>query len=117
LIGTNNIDTNSRLCMSSAVAGYKLTLGADAPPACYEDIARADCLFIAGANMAYAHPVLFRRIEDAKAANPALRIVVVDPRRTIPRLRRTCFCRFCPDRHRPLQRHAARDAVGRPVRH
>ncbi len=82
LIGTNNVDSNSRLCMSSAVAGYKLTLGADAPPACYEDIAHADCLFIAGANMAYAHPVLFRRIEDAKAANPALRIIVVDPRRT-----------------------------------
>ena len=82
LIGTNNIDSNSRLCMSAAVAGYKLTLGADAPPACYEDIAHADCVFIAGANMAYAHPVLFRRIEDAKSANPDLRIIVVDPRRT-----------------------------------
>ena len=82
LIRTNNIDSNSRLCMSSAVAGYNLTLGADAPPACYEDIAHADCLFIAGANMAYAHPVLFRRIEDAKSANPDLRIIVVDPRRT-----------------------------------
>ncbi len=82
LIGTNNIDTNSRLCMSSAVSGYKRTLGADAPPACYDDIERADCLFIAGANMAYAHPVLFRRIEDAKQANPDLRIIVVDPRRT-----------------------------------
>jgi assimilatory nitrate reductase catalytic subunit len=66
LIGTNNIDTNSRLCMSSAVAGYKLTLGADAPPACYEDVDHADCLFITGSNAAWAHPVLFRRIEDAK---------------------------------------------------
>ena len=82
LIGTNNVDTNSRLCMSSAVSGYKRTLGADAPPACYDDIAHADCLFIAGANMAYAHPVLFRRIEDAKKANPDLKIIVVDPRRT-----------------------------------
>jgi len=82
LIGTNNVDTNSRLCMSSAVAGYKATLGADAPPTCYEDLGLAHCLFIAGANMAYAHPVLFRRIEDAKAANPDLKIIVVDPRRT-----------------------------------
>jgi assimilatory nitrate reductase catalytic subunit len=82
LIGTNNIDTNSRLCMSSAVAGYKQTLGADAPPACYEDIDLAECLFIAGSNAAWAHPVLFRRIEDAKARNPDLRIIVVDPRRT-----------------------------------
>lgn len=82
LIGTNNIDTNSRLCMSSAVAGYKMTLGADAPPACYEDISLADCLFIAGSNAAYAHPILFRRIEDAKAQNPALKIIVADPRKT-----------------------------------
>ncbi len=82
LLGTNNIDTNSRLCMSSAVAGYKVTLGADAPPACYDDLALARTLFIAGSNTAFAHPILFRRIEDAKRANPSLRLVVVDPRRT-----------------------------------
>ena len=82
LIGTNNVDSNSRLCMSSAVAGYKLTLGADAPPACYEDIDHAQCIFIAGSNTAWAHPILFRRIEDAKAANPQLKIVCCDPRRT-----------------------------------
>ncbi|MDM0119519.1 nitrate reductase [Variovorax arabinosiphilus] len=82
LIGTNNIDTNSRLCMSSAVAGYKKTLGADAPPACYDDFNHAQCLFIVGSNTAWAHPILFRRIEDAKRANPAMKIVVVDPRRT-----------------------------------
>lgn len=82
LIGTNNIDTNSRLCMSSAVAGYKKTLGADAPPACYDDLKHAQCLFITGSNTAWAHPILFRRIEDAKAANPAMKIVVADPRRT-----------------------------------
>jgi assimilatory nitrate reductase catalytic subunit len=82
LIGTNNIDTNSRLCMSSAVAGYKATLGADAPPACYEDIDHAGCIFIAGSNTAYAHPILYRRIEDAKARNPGLKVVVVDPRVT-----------------------------------
>lgn len=82
LIGTNNIDTNSRLCMSSAVSGYKVTLGADAPPACYEDIDHAGVLFIAGSNTAYAHPIIYRRIEDAKARNPELKIIVVDPRRT-----------------------------------
>ncbi len=82
LIGTNNVDTNSRLCMSSAVAGYKATLGADAPPACYEDIDHCDTLFIAGSNTAFAHPIIFRRIEDAKAKNPNLKIIVVDPRKT-----------------------------------
>ena len=82
LLGTNNIDTNSRLCMSSAVAGYKLTLGADAPPACYEDVDHAQCLFIVGSNTAWAHPILFRRIEEAKAARPDLKMVVADPRRT-----------------------------------
>src|SRR5574343_451811 len=82
LIGTNNIDTNSRLCMSSAVAGYKQTLGADAPPCSYADIAQAKVIFIAGANPAVAHPIIFRAIEDAKAANPDLRIIVADPRRT-----------------------------------
>ena len=78
LIGTNNIDTNSRLCMASAVAGYKQTLGADAPPACYEDVDSAECIFIAGSNTAWAHPVLFRRIEQARPKH----IIVVDPRRT-----------------------------------
>ena len=82
LIGTNNVDTNSRLCMSSAVAGYKATLGADAPPCSYEDIAHTDCLLIAGSNTAWAHPVLFRRIEDARAARPEMKLIVVDPRRT-----------------------------------
>lgn len=82
LLGTNNLDTNSRLCMSSAVAGYKATLGADAPPASYADFDHADCLFIAGSNTAWAHPIAFRRIEDAKRARPGMKIVVVDPRRT-----------------------------------
>jgi len=82
LIGTNNVDTNSRLCMSSAVTGYKATLGSDAPPACYEDIDSTECLFITGSNTAFAHPIIFRRIEDAKKNNPNLKIIVVDPRRT-----------------------------------
>jgi assimilatory nitrate reductase catalytic subunit len=82
LIGTNNVDTNSRLCMSSAVAGYKLTLGADAPPTCYDDVNHAGCIFIVGSNTAFAHPILFRRIEDAKAADPAMKIIFCDPRKT-----------------------------------
>ena len=82
LVGTNNLDTNSRLCMSSAVAGYKATLGSDAPPACYEDFDHAETLFIVGANTAWAHPILFRRIEDARAARPSQKLIVADPRRT-----------------------------------
>ncbi len=82
LVGTNNIDSNSRLCMSSAVAGYKATLGSDAVPCSYEDIALADLFLLAGSNTAWAHPIVFRRIEDAKAKNPQLKIIVVDPRRT-----------------------------------
>jgi assimilatory nitrate reductase catalytic subunit len=78
LVGTNNIDTNSRLCMASAVAGYKQTLGADAPPACYDDIEQAECVFIAGSNTAWAHPVLYRRLEAARPRH----VIVVDPRRT-----------------------------------
>ena len=98
LIGTNNVDTNSRLCMSSAVAGYKETLGADAPPACYDDLEpRADCLFIAGSNTAWAHPILFRRIEDAKARQPGDED---HRRRPAPHRHRarspTCTCRSCP---------------------
>ncbi|MFJ4143248.1 molybdopterin-dependent oxidoreductase [Pseudomonas sp. NPDC089734] len=82
LVGTNNIDSNSRLCMSSAVVGYKRSLGADAPPCSYEDIELSDCVMIVGSNMAYAHPVLFRRLEEAKSRRPEMKIIVIDPRRT-----------------------------------
>jgi assimilatory nitrate reductase catalytic subunit len=82
LLGTNNIDTNSRLCMSSAVSGYKATLGADAPPCSYEDLVHAQTVFIAGSNTAWAHPILMRRLEDAKRAKPQQKWIVVDPRRT-----------------------------------
>jgi len=81
-IGSNNIDTNSRLCMSSAVVGYKRAFGADGPPTCYADIKLAESYFIIGANPAYAHPIVFRRMEAAKEANADLKIVVADPRRT-----------------------------------
>jgi len=79
---TNNIDTNSRLCMSSAVVGYKMQLGEDAVPLAYEDIELADCFFITGANPAWCHPILFRRIEAHKEKNPDIKIIVADPRRT-----------------------------------
>jgi assimilatory nitrate reductase catalytic subunit len=82
LVGTNNIDSNSRLCMSSAVVGYKRSLGADAPPCNYEDLELSDCVMIVGSNMAYAHPVLFRRLEEAKSRRPQMKIIVIDPRRT-----------------------------------
>nr|WP_041609365.1 nitrate reductase [Thiomonas arsenitoxydans] len=82
LVGTNNVDTNSRVCMSSAVAGYKVTLGADAPPCNYDDIDHASCLVLAGSNAAWSHPITFRRIEKAKARRPEMRIIVIDPRRT-----------------------------------
>lgn len=81
-IGTNNIDTNSRLCMSSAVTAYKMSLGEDSVPGCYDDIELADTIFVAGANPAWCHPVLWRRIEAAKEKNPELNVIVSDPRNT-----------------------------------
>jgi ferredoxin-nitrate reductase len=81
-IGTNNIDTNSRLCMSSAVAGYKKTLGEDSVPISYEDIELADTFLIAGANPAWCHPILYRRLEQRKAGNSEVKVIVVDPRKT-----------------------------------
>lgn len=81
-IGSNNIDTNSRLCMSSAVTAYKMALGEDSVPICYDDIELSDCLFVTGANPAWCHPILWRRVEAHKAANPHVKIVIVDPRAT-----------------------------------
>lgn len=81
-IKSNNIDTNSRLCMSSAVVGYKKTIGEDTVPISYDDIELADTFLIAGANPAWCHPILFRRLEAHKAANPDIKIICVDPRKT-----------------------------------
>lgn len=81
-LGTNHIDTNSRLCMASAVSGYKASLGQDSVPACYEDLELADVILIAGANPAFAHPILFQRIEAARARKPNLFVITIDPRRT-----------------------------------
>jgi len=79
-IGSGNIDTNSRLCMASAVVAHKLAFGADLVPGCYEDLDLADLIVFSGHNAAWTHPVLFRRMEQARARGQ--RYVVIDPRRT-----------------------------------
>jgi sulfite reductase (NADPH) flavoprotein alpha-component len=79
-IGTNNIESNSRLCMASAGSGYKLSLGADGPPGSYQDFDKANLFFVIGANMADCHPILFLRMMDRVKAGAKL--IVVDPRRT-----------------------------------
>lgn len=82
-LGTNNFDANSRLCMSSAVAGYRLSLGQDGPPASYTDFDTADCFFLIGANMAACHPILFNRLRSRKKrGGDAVRVIVADPRQT-----------------------------------
>jgi len=81
-IGSANIDTNSRLCMSSAVAGHKRAFGSDTVPGCYEDLELADLVVLVGSNAAWTHPVVFQRLVAAKKARPAMKIVVIDPRRT-----------------------------------
>lgn len=81
-IGSANIDTNSRLCMSSAVAAYKRAFGEDVVPCDYADLESTDLLVITGSNTAWAHPVLFQRIQRAKLKNPHMKVVVIDPRKT-----------------------------------
>ncbi|MCU4482044.1 nitrate reductase [Acinetobacter ursingii] len=81
-LGTANIDTNSRLCMSSAVAAHKRAFGEDIVPASYEDFEHTDMVVLVGSNTAWCHPVLYQRIMQAKSKNPDLFVVVVDPRFT-----------------------------------
>ncbi|MET0657774.1 MAG: molybdopterin-dependent oxidoreductase [Steroidobacteraceae bacterium] len=81
-IGTANIDTNSRLCMSSAVAGHKRAFGEDLVPICYDDLDSSDLIVLVGSNTAWCHPILFQRIEQARQGRPNLKLVVIDPRRT-----------------------------------
>ncbi|HEX7776589.1 MAG TPA: molybdopterin-dependent oxidoreductase [Parvibaculum sp.] len=82
-IGSANIDTNSRLCMASSVAGHRRAFGADVVPGNYEDLELADLIVLVGSNLAWCHPVLFQRIAAAKAARPEMKIVLIDPRRTM----------------------------------
>ena len=93
-IGTNNIDSNSRLCMSSAASGYKLSLGADGPPGSYEDFDAADLFFVAGANMADCHPILFLRLLDR--TKTGAKLIVVDPRRTATAEKADLFLQLKP---------------------
>lgn len=81
-IGTGNIDTNSRLCMSSAVSAHKRAFGEDIVPMSYSDITKADLIVLAGSNLAWCHPVLYQRIREEKARRPELTLVVIDPRVT-----------------------------------
>ncbi|GGX38938.1 nitrate reductase [Tateyamaria omphalii] len=81
-IGSANIDTNSRLCMASSVAGHKRAFGTDTVPGCYEDLEQADLIVLVGSNLAWCHPVLYQRIAAAKTARPEMRVVNIDPRRT-----------------------------------
>jgi assimilatory nitrate reductase catalytic subunit len=81
-IGAANVDTNSRLCMAAAVAGHRRAFGGDLVPGCYDDLTLADVLVLTGSNLAWCHPVLFRRIVKEKERRPELKLVVIDPRRT-----------------------------------
>ncbi|MEH2351494.1 MAG: nitrate reductase [Nostoc sp.] len=81
-LGTNNFDANSRLCMSSAVAGYIQSFGADGPPCCYEDLELTDCAFLIGTNTAECHPIVFNRLAKYHKKNRKVKMIVVDPRRT-----------------------------------
>ncbi|MBD3609897.1 MAG: molybdopterin-dependent oxidoreductase [Gammaproteobacteria bacterium] len=81
-LGSANIDTNSRLCMSSSVVGHKRAFGTDTVPCSYDDLERAKLIVLAGSNTAWCHPVLYQRITKAKEDNPDLMIVVIDPRNT-----------------------------------
>lgn len=82
-IGSGNIDTNSRLCMSSSVAGHRRAFGSDTVPGTYEDLELADLVILTGSNLAWCHPVLYQRLAAAKVSRPSMRIVVIDPRRTM----------------------------------
>ena len=81
-IGTANIDTNSRLCMSSAVAGHKRAFGEDIVPGCYEDLEQAELIVLVGSNTAWCHPIVYQRIAKAKESGSPPRMVVIDPRHT-----------------------------------
>ncbi|NQW02138.1 MAG: molybdopterin-dependent oxidoreductase [Rhodospirillales bacterium] len=94
-IGSANIDTNSRLCMASSVAGHVRAFGSDTVPGVYEDLELADLIVLTGSNLAWCHPVLYQRIVAAKTERPQMRVVVIDPRRTV-----TCDI---ADLHLPLQ--------------
>ncbi|MEK7989511.1 MAG: molybdopterin-dependent oxidoreductase, partial [Thiotrichaceae bacterium] len=81
-IGSGNIDTNSRLCMASSVAGHKRAFGSDTVPCNYEDLELADLIILTGSNLAWCHPVTYQRINAAKKKRPELKVINIDPRQT-----------------------------------
>lgn len=81
-IGTATMDSNTRLCMASAVYGYMTSFGTDGPPGCYDDIENTDCFFLIGMNPAEMHPQIWRRIINARKSARAPKLIVADPRRT-----------------------------------
>lgn len=81
-LGTNNFDANSRLCMSSAVAGYTQSFGSDGPPCCYDDLELTDCAFLIGTNTAECHPIVYNRLRMHHKKNRKVKMIVVDPRQT-----------------------------------
>ena len=102
-IGSANIDTNSRLCMASSVAGHRRAFGSDTVPGCYEDLELADLVVLVGSNLAWCHPVLYQRIAAAKEARPEMKVVLIDPRRTMTA--------DIADLHLPIKRRRRRCAV------
>lgn len=82
-IGSANIDTNSRLCMASSVAGHRRAFGSDTVPGTYEDLELADLIVLTGSNLAWCHPVIYQRIAEAKKNRPEMKVVLIDPRRTM----------------------------------
>ncbi|MEU5640279.1 bifunctional nitrate reductase/sulfite reductase flavoprotein subunit alpha [Streptomyces milbemycinicus] len=94
-LGTNQIESNSRLCMASAGTGYKLSLGADGPPGSYQDFDAADVFFVIGANMADCHPILFLRMMD-RVKSAGAKLIVVDPRRTATAAKADLFLQIKP---------------------
>ena len=82
-IGSANIDTNSRLCMASSVAGHRRAFGADTVPGSYSDLELADLVILVGSNLAWCHPVLYQRLAAAREARPQMKVVLIDPRRTV----------------------------------
>lgn len=96
-IGSANIDTNSRLCMASSVAGHKRAFGSDTVPGTYEDLEETDLLVLVGSNLAWCHPVLHQRVSAAKANRPNMKVVNIDPRKTATSTLADHHLRIVPD--------------------
>ena len=111
---TNNTDSNSRLCMASAVAGYRTSLGTDGPPTCYDDIDIADVILVIGSNMAETHPVIFDRLKARKRRDPdGVTVIVVDPRRTVTADFADVFVQIAPGGDMPMLNGLAANLIRR----